>query len=471
MTRQLLIRFPLSFAGSPLELSAPTSVKFLRALQAAHLSVYAGFMRTLLCLSALAGLLGATATSLAAPPASGLYEDWSPVTRRPVGRLSQAPSPRLLPRWLHVTTHADTSVLKFLPDGRTTWTVKWGPHGVTQKVTHVDGKAWTQSTFTYSKSGRLVSKDVSGPGLGLPTRRITSTYIHDSQGRVARRRGRVFARGGKAKTATLTEALKVIRKSSGLITVETTVDGRHVRRDTFDAAGRRLKSEFGTGSSIATLRYKRDKHGRLRRIDRQLSGAPTFARATPQRRTQHLTATHLKPFIEARVERHEVLLALGSPANHSDDGRGLRRVLSDNYSAKCWLNRTSTLEYDASGLLRTKAQGCICGFCVAATLAVQTPERHIEGTDLHWTAGPWIRLNGRVDVTADHFVVTTTGEVPAGLLVPGDVLIGSNWGTVVLRTVERLQRGPERLGRNVRTTDGYFGAGGILFVSESACPM
>lgn len=140
------------------------------------------------------------------------------------------------------------------------------------------------------------------------------------------------------------------------------------------------------------------------------------------------------------------------------------------WSDRCWLNQPSTLTFDAAGLLTGVQQSCICGFCVDAALAPSAPD--VLATDRHWTRGPWVRLDGAVDVTADHRVMTPDGPRPAGALSAGDRVLSANGAPRVLRSVERLS-GAERLGVNLRTRSGTFAAGGLLFESEQPrpCPL
>jgi hypothetical protein len=174
---------------------------------------------------------------------------------------------------------------------------------------------------------------------------------------------------------------------------------------------------------------------------------------------------HVAVFAHSSVERHEVDLLLGAPVHTTDEGRGVDRRQTVDYSPGCWLNEVSGLEFDAAGLLVSGVQGCICGFCVDASLPIGT-RTEVVATDTHRTLGPWVRLDGTVDVTAEHEVVTPSGPRPAGTLSAGDVVLDAQRRPRRLRSVEQLPDGPERLGRNVRTLDGTFSAGGILFRSE-----
>jgi hypothetical protein len=158
---------------------------------------------------------------------------------------------------------------------------------------------------------------------------------------------------------------------------------------------------------------------------------------------------------------------LGSPQSESDTGHGAARRIVQQFGEPCWLNELSALEYDATGLLVSAYQACICGYCVDASLPVEAAA--VEGVDLHWTRGPWLRLDDEVDVTVDHTVATPLGPRRADALRPGDVILTSHGALRVLRSVRPLPLGPERLGRNVRTASGFFGAGGIRFASEPLC--
>lgn len=65
--------------------------------------------------------------------------------------------------------------------------------------------------------------------------------------------------------------------------------------------------------------------------------------------------------------------------------------------------------------------------------------------------------------------------VPVGSITasePGDLVRTAAGGVRTLRSVQTLPPGPLRLGRNLRTASGTFGAGGLLFRSESPrrCP-
>jgi hypothetical protein len=110
------------------------------------------------------------------------------------------------------------------------------------------------------------------------------------------------------------------------------------------------------------------------------------------------------------------------------------------------MNQTSRIEYDAADLAEQGDGSCVCGFCVA--MAAPPVGGDVLGTDEHWTTGPWLRIDGAVDVTADHRLLTPSGPRAAGALDAGD-------------------DGAPRLGVNVRTRSGAFDAGGLRFESEA----
>jgi len=58
-------------------------------------------------------------------------------------------------------------------------------------------------------------------------------------------------------------------------------------------------------------------------------------------------------------------------------------------------------------MISSFGQTCICGCCVAAQSALHAlAGTELLDTDEHWLAGPWLRLDDRVEVTADHPVLT-----------------------------------------------------------------
>jgi hypothetical protein len=221
--------------------------------------------------------------------------------------------------------------------------------------------------------------------------------------------------------------------------------------------------EGGFGG-LAVL-YQRDAAGALLGVARRMDGVETPGPLPrPDGKVTSLHLDQLPPF----VERHEVLLLLGPAFTHSVDGKGLRRRITDSYAGEdCWLDKTSTVEYDATGLIAKAYVTCICGFCVAAPEPLLGEE--VLGADEHWTAGPWVRLDGRLEVTSEHRLMTPGGPVAAGALRAGDEVLRADGGVHTLRSVELLPPGPPRLGRNLRTASGAFVAGGLLFESEQGC--
>ncbi len=401
------------------------------------------------------------------PAPSGLYEAYSPVLKRPAGALGPTP-PTILPRWLEVRTTGSVSVVTLQPEKRVTWRLVYGPHGLREKIAEVDGELWTRSVFTYDAGGRLQRKEVTGPG--VVNGPWISTYRTDARGRVIERSGRIVLRHSWGSRNLPPRSLpeKRLVTWGATVLMKQFVDSEEVRRDRFDRSGRLLRTDLmtpGRSKGTQSLVYHRDKAGRLLSIKRVRNGRGRPALFA--RRDKTVGRNDLEPFYHSLVERHEALLLLGSPVTRSDSGRGAARRVSHNYSDDCWLNAISSLEFDATGLLVSTYQSCVCGFCVDADLPVEATR--IEGVDLHWTEGPWIRLDGFVDVTAEHEVMTPAGPRRADSLSPGDEVLPPEGGHRVLRSVRPLPVGRERLGRNVRTADGTFGAGGILFVSEPPC--
>lgn len=172
------------------------------------------------------------------------------------------------------------------------------------------------------------------------------------------------------------------------------------------------------------------------------------------------------------VERHEVLLLLGAPAKHSVVGKGTALRTIDDWADGCWLNQPSTVHFDAAELAIGKQATCICGFCVDATVDLGSARGEAWARDEHWTRGPWVRLDGRLDVTADHRILTPSGPRAVSALSPGDLVLDDEGAPRPLLAIEHLPPGPPRLGANLRTTTGTFVAGGLTFESEAprACP-
>lgn len=423
----------------------------------------------------------AAAQPVRAPVPSGLYEGYSPVTRAPYGPIDAAATRTLrLPQWLEVTSQGESSEIVFLPERRVAWRLVYGPAGLLRKTVTVDGQPWTESRFGY-RDGALRDKVVSGPGIGSGPGAASGTeagrrytYVLDEAGRIKERRGPI-SRSPFHGSDPAADRVTFSSQADGT-TVDYTIGGQVVRRDRFDRAGRLVRTEVGRPATEAASRlsliYVRDGAGRLQRILRQwFTAAPRPAHA--DRRAADgagVQPAHLEA-LPPVVERHEVLLLLGQPERHSRDVAATERSVRDQYGKTCWLNRISELTYDAAGMLSRYGQTCICGLCVAAPSA----PRPLSGADLlgrdeHWLSGPWLRLDERVDVTADHRVLTPAGPRPAGALRPGDVVLGEDGAPRRLSSVRTLPRGPERRGVNLRTRSGRFAAGGLLFESETPQP-
>lgn len=418
---------------------------------------------------ALIALLLVCAEGRALPlPANGLYETWSPLTRRPVGPISLSQAQRLLPRWLSVTSSGKTSVVTFMPAGRVRWRISWGPDGIATKVTEVDGVRYSASEFDY-RDGHLFRKRIERRG-----QRWAAFFKTDSSGRLRTRRETMPSpNDGRTPRTPAIESRWSVRHNARTVVIARSKDGKLVRRDTLDLAGRPLRVELGfdgKGQPMLALAYRRDSRGVLTSIGRTLFGVHSRANPAqpdPTIRSKHVAALARSAF----VERHEALLLLGAPVTHRDQKRGDQRRIDDHYSKGCWLNAVSTLHFDAAGLLLHGGISCICGFCVDARLPVRAPDN--LGVDLHFTRGPWIRLDGRVDVTADHRLLTPSGPRRAGDLRAGELVLAADGSPHRLRSVVRLARGPLRLGRNISTRRGYFVAGGLRFESEppTACRL
>ncbi len=403
----------------------------------------------------------------AEPAPSGLYEGYSPITMAPFGPLLPAQT-RLLPRWLEVKTQGRLSTLTFKPEGAIVWRLEYGPHGLTRKITEVDGQLWTESAFTWSADGRLSAKRVSGPGAPTP---LDYHYKTDSQGRVLERSRKTWIDKDNFGIDRSGLTLRFAHTVGG-VSLDWLAPGHLVRRDVFDPQGRLLRTEFDQGGTLQLL-YDRDARGALTRVRRVIpaeGGAPLTETATFQRPRKPPMREPVAALSYSIAERHEVLLLLGAPATSSRDGAGALRITRDDYAAgQCWLNDPSGMNYDAADLFSGASTACICGFCVDAALIIEAAD--VRGVDLHWTEGPWVRLDGAVDVTADHAVMTPEGPRPAGDLRPGDLVLDASGNPRRLRAAALLPAdGQPRLGRNVRTRAGVFAAGDILFQSEAARP-
>lgn len=411
-------------------------------------------------LALLGAWLGAGDAVAQAPP-SGVYEAFSPSLGVPVGALADAAHP-VTPRWLKVTSEGAVADVTLEPGGSLRWQLRYGPHGLEAKRATVDGALWTESTFERDERGHLKGKRVTGPGAGDG---LQFSYRTDAAGRPHERmrvdeRAQLVTAGGGRATWEWTRTGCVVRSFW---------NGELVRIDTLDGAGRQLRLDVGhpaDGPLHLGLRFRRGAAGRLIGVDRLIPGkkpAPVvLGRPDPD-----LTPALLDQ-LPPLVERHEVLMLLGEPVTHTVDRAVSPPTVTDRYTDGCWLNQPDTVTYDPSGLLTGTSAACICGFCVAAELAPAEPD--VLQEDRHWTRGPWVRLDGRVDVTADHRVMTPTGPRAAGALRPGDLVLDAGGASRALRSVERLPPGERRLGVNLRTRSGTFRAGGLLFESEAPRP-
>jgi hypothetical protein len=414
---------------------------------------------------------GADAQIASAPPPDGLYEAWSPLTMAPVAPL--AAEPRALPAWIEVRTEAGTTTVTFLPERRVVWRLAWGPHGPARKTIEVDGHAFATSHYEYDGQGHLARKVVDGPGIsGAPW---VFAYVTDARGRIVSRTTTLATATPAARWRGATgpaSEVQSIARLGGRTVVTTTVGGTDVRRDTYDRGDRLSRTEWLAGGRRhrLELRYRRDGSGVVVSVDRTIAArrAPADARA----RDPRITSDDLMPLLAAPIERGEALLLLGAPVTSSDEHRGAARRVTDDYADGCWMNSPSALEYDAAGMMIGVHTRCICGLCVDAELTIDVDPASVDAVDLHFTRGPWIRLDGAIDVTADHRVLTPRGPIPAGELRAGDEVLDADGSARVLASVEPLGETELRLGRNVRTVSGTFAAGGILFESEQprACP-
>lgn len=397
-----------------------------------------------------------------APVASGLYEGYSPILRAPYGSLDERTA-RSLPRWLEVTSKGETSEVVFLPERRVVWRLTYGPDGLIEKKVTVGGAPFTESRFRYEQ-GALVEKSVTGVGSGGAR---VYQYVRDADGRITERRGPV-SRNSYYGSDPKKDRVLFTWDAAG-VTLDYVLGAQIVRRDRYDAGGRLLRTDLGRPATDPkgrlSLIYQRDASGRLVGVQRQWFGAPARP-ARPDRRDPAVKWLHLGT-LPPVVERSEVLLLLGRPERHSRDAGSSDNSIRDQYAKDCWLNQISELTYDSAEMLSSYGQTCICGLCVAAESGPRAPAgAELLGRDEHWRDGLWLRLDERVDVTPDHRVMTPSGPRPASELRAGDVVLTEDGSARPLRSVRRLPAGPARLGVNLRTTSGYFAAGGLLFESE-----
>ncbi len=420
----------------------------------------AGARRALAAAVLVVGLLLPSRSGAQVPFGEGTYERWSPLFDAPSGPLSA--SPAMLPEWISVVVRGPVAIVTTEPEGRVVWRIRYGAQGAEDKRVLVDGVEVLHAVYERDASGHLTRKRVTGR---LAPRGLTYTYTTDAQGRVLSRE-RLIDTG--------LERLEVRWEPSGAAVATVTIAGSERRRDELDPAGRLRVTTFGrdvTQSAAGgrprvrreevSLVYERGADGSLREVRRVRGGRSALAEHGA--RDPSVRSAELSILARAPIERGEVRLLLGSPVTAVDRLRGASRELTDDFADGCWMNEISYVAYDATGLLESAGSGCICGFCVDASLAWSAQD--VEGIELHWTTGPWLRLDGELIVTEEHEVLTPSGPRAAGSLVVGDVVTGSDGSSFALRTVERL---PEelRLGRNVESRGGRFSVGRFVVVSE-----
>ena len=384
------------------------------------------------------------------PVPTGLYEGYSPLLLRPYGPVTpdQAKS---LPRYLEVSTVDDVSIVIVQPEGRIRWELEYGPHGLVRKVTTVNGELWLESDFHYV-DGRLSTKRVSGVGI---ERRLQFAYETDECGRVTKRSQ------GTTRWAVTFDQDGAVAKMFQYQTL--------IRRDTFDLGGRHLITTVGIpadGPDRLRITYERNRNGGLVRVTRRWRAGKDRP-ADPLQPDPDVGSTELG-LLNDQVERHEVLYLIGAPQKRYLEGNGVRRSATDDYSADCWLNAPSSIKYNPADVFIGTEASCICGYCVDAQATLGFDE--IMGVQTHWTAGPWVRIDGRLDLTVDHRLLTPNGAREAGALAPGDVVMLSGFRPHAVRSVELLPPGPPRLGINLTTNTGTFEANGYLVESEQPQP-
>lgn len=365
-----------------------------------------------------------------------------------------------LPTWLSVETTGRQSVVTLEPERYVKWTLRYGPHGLTDKVVTVGGAPWTHSRFRYSATGHLSDKTVTGPGLQhLEGKSAGTVYRTDSRRRIVER----FAAAGQDPSLRL-------RHSTSGVTVEHRVGDRVVRRDRYDRAGRRLRIDVGDAEPSIRVRFLRDAKGRLKRVTRRIS--KKSVKASWDAPESWVRPEHLRR-IPTLTSRGDVLLLLGAPHRHSVSLSDGIQHTEDDYAEVCWINDANTLVYDAAGVFKDTGTSCICGFCVAAEQVAIGPEA--TAWDIHWRNTTWVRLStalGEVDVTADHRVITPSGPRPAGALRVGDLARTAGGPPTALLAIEVLAVEGLKAGANVQTPSGTFAAGGLLYESEQprVCP-
>jgi hypothetical protein len=399
---------------------------------------------------------GPLLTPAAPVPPSGLYERFSPLTLEPSGPLESAQTARLS-SWLDVTTTGQDMEIVFRPEGRIHWKLHYGPGGLEHKRTTVDGEAWTESEFTYDTSGHLAHKKVTGAGVPVA---LEFDFKTGPQGELQERVGKWPSKSGKD---ALADRLS-FSTADGQHRIEEWVDGILVRIDFTDFAGQLRRSEFGkpaSGPQHLVLRYDRDSAAAITDVQ-TFQGHEMPRKADWSHPAKGVTSPQLA-LAGPLMERSEALLLFGAPITHSETGKGVARKVTDVYFKECKMNEVSALSYDPSDLVLSAYATCICGFCVEGDAE---PVGAVEGRDTHWSEGPWLRLNGKINVTPDHRVMTPEGPRRAGELKVGDRVLGENGEAARLLSTEKRTDHQIRLGVNLRTDSGVFTAGGLRFESE-----
>jgi YD repeat-containing protein len=409
-------------------------------------------------------VLALPASASAQAPPDGLYEDFASIFMQPSVPLTSTPT--ALPRWVDVRTTGSITTVTFEPEARVVWRITWGAHGPDEKVTLVDGAEWTRSAYTYDAGGHLASKHVTGSGVEGG---VTYAYTTDASGEIRTRTATLSATMSDGSVRTTAEAVEVVRSRVGVV-VTLRRAGIRVRRDRYDAQQRLIETRLYDehGREAGRLTYVRDASGAVTSVERRVGSHRGVADLA------HPDLTLTQPEVAAIastavIEEHEVRLLLGAADSTESRWSGaMRRITSDYSPNACWMNQVSGFVFDATGLLTSGWSGCICGYCVDASAAIDSDDAaRAIATQRHFALGPWVRLDGALDVTAEHEVMTPDGPRAVGTLHAGDVVLTADGLQHVLASVDPLPESGPRLGVNLETSDGLFRAGGLLFRSEA----
>jgi hypothetical protein len=126
---------------------------------------------------------------VADPVPSGYYEAMAPHLGVPAAPLDTADLAKL-PTWLEVTTKDRVSKVTVQPAGYIQWELRYGPHGLTDKIATVGPAPWTHSRFSYDAKGHLQTKSVTGRGVAdgdTKNAPLIMTYQTDAKGRIVER--------------------------------------------------------------------------------------------------------------------------------------------------------------------------------------------------------------------------------------------------------------------------------------------